>query len=148
MFVKSIKTTLTAFALLSSFSVLAHAGKTEILNFSSSEKDPETGKVIMKMIRKANPSYFRRDAEHRKNREGKPAYSLYSHGQGESQGNKGVSYHSTTVNLKKGSTETSLNYEANGYTMILELKMSGKLLTEEGKVFFCNRAKENHSLIK
>lgn len=143
-----MKTTLSALAILSSLVSIAHAGKTEILNFSSSEKDPETGKAIMKMIREANPSYFRGDAEHRKNREGKPAYSLYSNGQGESQVTKGVWYHSTTVNLKKGSTETSLNYEANGYTMILELRMSGKLLTKDGKAFFCKRAEENNSLIK
>ena len=152
MFVKSMKTTLSAFVLLSSFASLACAGKNEILGFSSSVSDPETGKVIMKMIRKANPSYFRRDAEHRKNRQGKLAYTLTSNGQGEGPTSPSkVTYSFTSVNLKTGTTKTSPFYEGlyegNSYRLILELEMSGKLLTDKGKTFFERRAKEQAGVI-
>jgi hypothetical protein len=149
MFVKSMKSTISALTILSSLSSLAYAGKTEILRFSSSEQDPETGKAIMKMIRKANPSYFHRDAEQRTNRQGKPAYTLWSNGQGEGPtSHPKVTYSSTSVNLKEGFTETSLWYMGSGYRLTLELKMSGKLLTDKGKAFFCKRAKENGTFIK
>jgi hypothetical protein len=147
MFVKFMKPTLSAFAVLASVSSFACAGK--ILDFSSSDQDPETGKAIMKMIRKANPSYFKRNAEHLTNKEGKLAYTLSSNGQAESSSSKAtVNYSFTAFDSTTGVTHTTPVYDGNGYHMILRLEMSGKLLTQEGRNFFSNLSKSQSRSIK
>ncbi|HUX79173.1 MAG TPA: hypothetical protein VMW10_05450 [Alphaproteobacteria bacterium] len=152
MFIKSIKTTLSAVAILSSLGSLGHAGKNEILQFSSSTADEGTGKVIMKMIRKSNPSYFRGNAEHLRNQQGKLAYTLTSNGIGQgSAAPAKFRFEFTSVEFVKGKltkVSTSPQLQGNGYNMTLQLDMSGKLLTEKGRNFFTKRAREQSGVIR
>lgn len=146
MFIKSMKTTLSALAILSSLGSLGHAGKGGITGFSSSTQDEATGKVIMKMIRKSNPSYFRGNAEHLTNQQGKLAYTLTSNGIGKgSTAPAKFRFEFTSVELVKGKltkVSTSPQLQGNGYNMTLQLDMSGKLLTQPGRDFFIRRARE------
>jgi len=140
-----IKFFFSALILLCSLFPSAQAGK--ILEFSSSEQDLVTGKQIIRMIREASPNYFVPNAEDLTNKQGKIAYTLTSNGQGQSNiVSSSVSFNYTSVNMQEGYTETSPIYIGKGFSMVLHLKMSHRLLTGEGKKFFLDLAKKQSGI--
>ena len=114
----------------------------DIINFSTSKQDPETAKVIMQMITEADPRVFVKDAQDVKNKQKTgPAYSLQSLGtpsysETNKDKNPSLTFKDVKVDMKSGSTETEVKYDGKGYTFKMELKMSHRLLTDEGKKFF------------
>ncbi|OJW48076.1 MAG: hypothetical protein BGO67_03340 [Alphaproteobacteria bacterium 41-28] len=133
---------LSLFILFSSLSSLTYAGKnTEA--FTSSENDHESGKVTLKMIRDADPSFFANDLEHEKNKMGKLSYSLASEKPEKfSSTSPSVVFLRPYVNINENYVDTTVIYTGNGYKVRLNLIIPMNLLSEYGKIFLETMAKE------
>lgn len=130
-----IKLSLSVFVLFSSISSQTFADKDD--GFSSSIEDQNTGKTIMKTIKKAYPEFFIKNVESKKNSKEKLLYTITSCRTEQAISKDSyVTFSNTLMNKDARDIETRVCCIEKKQTISLDLVMSEDCLSKKGKKYF------------